>query len=114
MNMQKLTRDDLYSLEQYSSLRGEFREKVLAAYHSQCAFCRLRHRELLDAAQLAGLDACPGRGINALLEFDAEHRALPTGFADPEERQSAWNQYKAASRATGCSRAWPFAPLAPV
>ncbi len=24
-----------------------------------------------------------------------------TGFADPEERQSAWNQYKAASRATG-------------
>ena len=30
MNMQKLTRDDLYSLEQYSSLRGEFREKVLA------------------------------------------------------------------------------------
>ena len=27
--MQKLTRDDLYSLEQYSTLRGEFREKVL-------------------------------------------------------------------------------------
>ena len=30
MNMQKLTRDDLYSLEQYSSVRAEFREKVLA------------------------------------------------------------------------------------
>lgn len=29
-----------------------FREKVLAAYHSQCAFCRLRHRELLDAAHI--------------------------------------------------------------
>ena len=28
-SMQKLTRDDLYSLEQYSTLRGEFREKVL-------------------------------------------------------------------------------------
>jgi len=30
----------------------EFRERVLAAYRSQCAFCRLRHRELLDAAHI--------------------------------------------------------------
>jgi putative restriction endonuclease len=29
-----------------------FREKVLQAYRSQCAFCRLRHRELLDAAHI--------------------------------------------------------------
>ncbi len=29
-----------------------FRERVLQAYHSQCAFCRLRHRELLDAAHI--------------------------------------------------------------
>jgi putative restriction endonuclease len=29
-----------------------FREKVLDAYLSQCAFCRLRHRELLDAAHI--------------------------------------------------------------
>lgn len=29
-----------------------FREKVLDAYKSQCAFCRLRHRELLDAAHI--------------------------------------------------------------
>lgn len=29
-----------------------FREKVLDAYQSQCAFCRLRHRELLDAAHI--------------------------------------------------------------
>lgn len=28
--MQKLTRDDLYSLEQYAETRGEFRQKVLA------------------------------------------------------------------------------------
>ena len=28
--MQKLTRDDLYSLEQYSEIRGEFRNQVLA------------------------------------------------------------------------------------
>lgn len=29
-----------------------FRERVLEAYHSQCALCRLRHRELLDAAHI--------------------------------------------------------------
>lgn len=29
-----------------------FREKVLQAYREQCAFCRLRHRVLLDAAHI--------------------------------------------------------------
>lgn len=29
-----------------------FRERVLAAYRNQCAFCRLRHEELLDAAHI--------------------------------------------------------------
>jgi putative restriction endonuclease len=29
-----------------------FREKVLDAYRSQCAFCQLKHRELLDAAHI--------------------------------------------------------------
>ena len=29
-----------------------FRERVLDAYRSQCAFCRLRHLELLDAAHI--------------------------------------------------------------
>lgn len=29
-----------------------FREKVLIAYRSQCAFCQLKHRELLDAAHI--------------------------------------------------------------
>jgi len=29
-----------------------FRERVLDAYRSQCALCRLRHRELLDAAHI--------------------------------------------------------------
>lgn len=29
-----------------------FRERVIEAYHSQCAFCRLRRRELLDAAHI--------------------------------------------------------------
>jgi putative restriction endonuclease len=29
-----------------------FRERVLNAYHSQCTMCRLKHRELLDAAHI--------------------------------------------------------------
>jgi putative restriction endonuclease len=29
-----------------------FRERVLDAYRSECAFCRLKHRELLDAAHI--------------------------------------------------------------
>ena len=29
-----------------------FRERVLDAYRSQCAFCQLRHRDLLDAAHI--------------------------------------------------------------
>jgi putative restriction endonuclease len=29
-----------------------FSERVIAAYRSQCALCRLRHRELLDAAHI--------------------------------------------------------------
>jgi putative restriction endonuclease len=29
-----------------------FRERVLKAYREQCAFCRLRHRELLDASHI--------------------------------------------------------------
>ncbi len=36
-----------------------FREKVLRAYRDQCAFCRLRHLELLDAAHIIP-DSEPG------------------------------------------------------
>jgi len=35
-----------------------FRERVLQAYREHCAICRLRHRELLDAAHILG-DAHP-------------------------------------------------------
>lgn len=31
-----------------------FRERVIEAYRRQCAFCRLRHTELLDAAHIIG------------------------------------------------------------
>ena len=36
-----------------------FRERVLRAYRNQCAFCRLRHSELLDAAHIVP-DSEPG------------------------------------------------------
>lgn len=36
-----------------------FRERVLEAYRRQCAFCRLRHEELLDAAHIVP-DTEPG------------------------------------------------------
>ncbi len=32
--------------------QSTFREKVLTAYHTQCAMCRLKHKELLDAAHI--------------------------------------------------------------
>jgi len=32
--------------------QGEFRIRVLTAYKEQCAFCRLRHQQLLDAAHI--------------------------------------------------------------
>jgi putative restriction endonuclease len=36
-----------------------FRERVLQAYHEQCSLCRLKHRELLDAAHIIP-DSDPG------------------------------------------------------
>ena len=36
----------------------EFRQRVLRAYREQCAICRLRHEELLDAAHIL-LDGHP-------------------------------------------------------
>jgi len=39
------------SVKQRLHQRG-FRERVIHAYHEQCAFCRLKHLELLDAAHI--------------------------------------------------------------
>lgn len=39
------------SIKQRLHQRG-FRERVLAAYKNSCSLCRLRHRELLDAAHI--------------------------------------------------------------
>ena len=40
------------SLVRHRIHQQAFRERVVAAYRSQCAMCRLRHEELLDAAHI--------------------------------------------------------------
>lgn len=58
-NISKQIEDNTYAKRSYLTAtvkvrlhQRSFREKVLDAYRSQCAFCRLRHRELLDAAHI--------------------------------------------------------------
>ncbi len=59
-----------------------FREKVLRAYREQCALCRLRHEELLDAAHIIA-DADPeGEPIvrNGLALCKLHHAAYDRNF----------------------------------
>ena len=59
-----------------------FRERVLEAYRRQCAFCRLRHDELLDAAHIIP-DAEPGgepRVSNGLALCSLHHAAFDRCF----------------------------------
>ncbi|MBA3552596.1 MAG: HNH endonuclease [Actinobacteria bacterium] len=54
-----------------------FRDKVLLAYDSQCALCRLRHRALLDAAHIKE-DTAGGQPIvpNGVAMCAIHHRAF--------------------------------------
>jgi putative restriction endonuclease len=54
-----------------------FRDRVLLAYHSQCALCRLRHEPLLDAAHIKE-DADGGEPIvpNGMAMCAIHHRAF--------------------------------------
>ena len=59
-----------------------FRERVLRAYHEQCALCRLRHRELLEAAHIIP-DTEPGgqpKISNGLSLCRLHHGAFDTNF----------------------------------
>lgn len=59
-----------------------FRERVLEAYRRQCAFCRLRHEELLDAAHIIP-DASPeGEPVvrNGLALCNLHHAAFDRFF----------------------------------
>ena len=48
----EVRRQYVTSLTRHRLHQGAFRERVLLAYQHQCAFCRLRHSELLDAAHI--------------------------------------------------------------
>jgi len=47
-----LTRRHYLALVKRRTGKARFRESVLDAYASRCTLCRLRHRELLDAAHI--------------------------------------------------------------
>lgn len=49
---QEARREYITAAVQVRLHQRSFRERVLKAYHEQCAFCRLRHRELLDASHI--------------------------------------------------------------
>jgi len=55
-----------------------FRERVLDAYKSQCSFCRLKHRELLDAAHIIPDNMPEGRSTieNGLSLCKLHHAAF--------------------------------------
>lgn len=59
-----------------------FRERVLAAYRSECSFCRLRHEELLDAAHIIPDTDPEGepRVTNGLALCRLHHAAFDHGF----------------------------------
>ena len=59
-----------------------FRERVLAAYKRQCAFCRLHHEELLDAAHIAADSDPLGEPIvnNGLALCKLHHSAFDENF----------------------------------
>ncbi len=59
-----------------------FRERVLDAYRRQCAFCRLKHEELLDAAHIVPDSAPEGHPIvsNGLALCSLHHAAFDRYF----------------------------------
>lgn len=59
-----------------------FRERVLQAYHEQCAMCRLRHSELLDAAHIIPDGEPDGEAVvpNGLSLCKLHHAAFDRNF----------------------------------
>lgn len=59
-----------------------FRERVLRAYREQCAFCRLKHEELLDAAHIIPDSDLQGEPIvsNGLSLCKLHHAAFDSHF----------------------------------
>jgi hypothetical protein len=68
-----------------------FRERVLEAYRAQCALCRLRHEELLDAAHIwrlgghVGISRGSAGGARVILRYGSQ--TLRRSYATP------WNSW---------------------
>lgn len=62
--------------------QATFRERVLAAYHEQCALCRLKHSELLDAAHIIPDTEAAGEPVvsNGLSLCKLHHAAFDSFF----------------------------------
>ncbi len=62
--------------------QGEFRVRVLSAYDEQCAFCRLRHQQLLDAAHIIPEGEEGGEPVvpNGLSLCKIHHAAFDSNF----------------------------------
>jgi putative restriction endonuclease len=59
-----------------------FRARVIEAYRTRCAFCRLRHQELLDAAHITADSAANGEPVvsNGLALCKLHHAAFDRHF----------------------------------
>ena len=62
--------------------QGQFRHQVLSAYRTQCAICRLQHKELLDAAHIIGDKEEDGHPIvpNGLALCKIHHAAFDSNI----------------------------------
>lgn len=62
--------------------QATFRERVLAAYRDQCALCRLKHTELLDAAHIIPDIEAAGEPVvsNGLALCKLHHAAFDSFF----------------------------------
>ena len=61
--------------------QSAFRERVLTAYREQCAVCRLKHRELLDAAHIKpDSEGGPAEERNGLSLCKLHHAAFDRWF----------------------------------
>lgn len=79
---EEIRREYVTATVRYRLHQQAFRVRVLEAYRSQCAFCRLRHQELLDAAHIIA-DASPeGEPVvsNGLALCKLHHAAFDRHF----------------------------------
>jgi putative restriction endonuclease len=77
-----LRRSYVTRLEKKRAHQHEFRHRVLRAYREQCAICRLRHEELLDAAHILPDDHPRGEPVvpNGLALCKLHHAAFDRYF----------------------------------